>query len=106
MTVRFADLAKAKDGGWHPEIIKTAIRLRGMTLTKLALDNDLPEGSCRVALIRPHTEADRVIAEFLGVSLCELWPSRYDENGHVIRHERDNTSFVRDGTHRLIARAG
>lgn len=105
MNMRFAEMARAEDGGWHPEIIKTAIRLRSMTLTKLALDNNLPEGSCRVALIRPHTEADRVIAEFLGVPLSELWPSRYDERGHSIRHERDNTSFDRERTHRLIGRA-
>lgn len=105
MNVRFIDCARAEDGGWHPEIIKTAIRLKGMTLTKLALDNDLPEGSCRVALIRPHTEADRVIADFLSVPLSELWPSRYDESGHSIRHERDNTSADRDDAHRLIAGA-
>lgn len=101
----FSDCPKAPDGGWHPEIIKAAIRLKGMTLTKLALDHDLPEGSCRIALIRPHTDADRVIAAFLKVPLFELWPSRYDESGCSIRHERDHTSSERDNTHRLIARA-
>ncbi|MBJ7318279.1 MAG: helix-turn-helix domain-containing protein [Brevundimonas sp.] len=81
------------------------IRVKGMTLTKLALDAGLPEGTCRVALIRPHTEGDRVIASFLKVPLCELWPSRYDGDGNSIRHERDNTSSNRDGTHRLIVGA-
>lgn len=99
------DLPTAADGGWHPEIIKTAIRLRGMTLTKLALDNGLPESSCRAALIRPHLEGDQAISAFLNVPLFELWPSRYGRDGHLIRHERDHSSFDRDDNHRQIARA-
>lgn len=99
------DAAKASDGGWHPEIIKTAVRLKGMTLTKLAIDAGLPEGTCRISLNRPHIEGDRVIASFLKVPLSELWPSRYDDAGNAIRHERDNTTRERDVTHRLIVGA-
>lgn len=96
---------EAADGGWHPEIIKTAIRVKGMTLTRLATDNGLPEGTCRISLIRPHTEGDRVIASFLNVPLSELWPSRYDDEGNTIRHERDISSIGRDDNHRLIGTA-
>ncbi|WP_369294287.1 helix-turn-helix domain-containing protein [Klebsiella pneumoniae] len=99
------DLPLARDGGWHPERIKMAIRVRGKTLTKLATDNNLVESACRVSLVRPHSEADRVISRFLAVPLHILWPSRYDEDGNDIRHERDYFSDVRDEDHRLIRRA-
>lgn len=99
------DLPQAEDGGWHPERIKMAIRVRGITLTKLATDNNLVESAVRVSLLRPHSEADKVIARFLSVPLHELWPSRYDEDGNDIRHERDYFSANRDEDHRLNRRA-
>lgn len=95
----------AEDGGWHPEVIKAAVRVRGTTLSKLALDHGLPESSCRVALIRPHPEADRAISKFLGVPLSELWPSRYDADGNAIRHERDEVSAAHVENHRQIGTA-
>ncbi len=105
MNLRQAAFPTAEDGGWHPEVIKTAIRVRGTTLSKLALDHGLPESSCRVALIRPHPEADKVISKFLAVPLCELWPSRYDDDGNAIRHEREEPTQDRDPAHRLISGA-
>lgn len=100
-----SDLPQSEDGGWHPERIKMAIRVRGTTLTKLATDNGMAESSVRVALIRPHSQADRVIARFLSVPLHVLWPSRYDEDGNDIRHERDYFRDNHDEDHRLIRRA-
>lgn len=91
--------------GWHPEMIKAQIRMRGMTLSLLATRNDLHESACRAALIRSQPEAERVIAKYLGVSLHELWPDRYDEQGGRIRHVRDETNHVRDENHRLSAGA-
>lgn len=99
------DLPLAEDGGWHPERIKMAIRVRGTTLTKLATDNNLVESACRVSLVRPHAEADKVISRFLSVPLHVLWPTRYDEDGKDIRHERDYFRHVRDEDHRLNRRA-
>ncbi|WP_119167077.1 helix-turn-helix domain-containing protein [Algihabitans albus] len=68
-------------GGWHPEDIKAAVRKRGTTLTRLALDNGLYESACRVALNRPSLAGERAIAAFLGVSAQSLWPSRYQRDG-------------------------
>jgi Ner family transcriptional regulator len=96
---------KSKPENRHPELIKAAIRMRGMTLSKLATDNGLHESAVRAALIRPQPEADKVISEFLGVSLHQLWPTRYDEEGHRIRHVRDEITLVRVGPHRLTAGA-
>jgi hypothetical protein len=36
------------------------------------------------ALIKPHPRANAAIAEFLGVSLHELWPQWFDEDGKLI----------------------
>ncbi len=90
---------------WHAELIKAAIRMRGTTLTKLALDHGLDESAVRAALVRRQPEADRVISLFLGVPLHELWPDRYDESGGRIRHVRDENSHDRAGAHRLTSGA-
>ncbi len=89
--------------GMHPEDIKAAIRKRGMTLSKLALDNGLDESCCRAALIRSQPEAEKVISRFLGVPLHRLWPDRYDESGGRVRHVRDEDTSERDDSHRLSA---
>ena len=88
---------------WHAEDIKAAIRKRGVTVSRLGRMNGLHESACRAALIRSQPRAEKVISEFLGVSLHELWPTRYDANGERRgpRHERDRLSRNRSGSHRL-----
>jgi len=89
----------------HPELIKAHIRMRGMTLSRLATDHGLHESAVRAALIRPQPEAEKVISKFLGVPLHELWPTRYDPEGGRIRHVRDDDSADRAQPHRLSAGA-
>ncbi|MDP1629909.1 MAG: helix-turn-helix domain-containing protein [Caulobacter sp.] len=90
---------------WHAELIKAAIRMRGTTLTKLALDSGLDESAVRAALVRRQPEADKVISKFLGVPLHQLWPDRYDESGGRVRHVRDDNTQDRVAAHRLSAGA-
>lgn len=78
--------------------------MKGMTLKELALANGLDESAVRAALIRSQPQAEKVIAAFLGVSLHELWPARYDAEGLRIRHVRDQTYHERQGIHRQTAR--
>ncbi len=99
------NVLEASFSRWGPQAIRAAIHMRGMTLTKLAVDNGLSESACRHALNRPLPKADMVISSFLGVSLNELWPDRYDENGALISHERDQNSADQSGAHRQIQRA-
>ncbi len=89
----------------HPEEIKAMIRMRGMTLSKLATDAGLHESACRAALIRSQPEAEKVISKFLGKPLHELWPDRWDEDGGRVRHVRDESNHDRDESHRLSAGA-
>ena len=67
---------------WDKHAIKAEIYRRGETLSGLALKNGLPEASVRVSLDRPFPKVDPVIAEFLGLTLHELWPNRYDAQGN------------------------
>jgi Ner family transcriptional regulator len=89
--------------GWHAEQIKAEIRMRGMTLTQLSLDAGLGEGTCRAALQRCQPKGDLAISRFLGVSLHELWPDRYDSEGMRIHHVRDETTAKPKAAHRLSA---
>ena len=66
---------------WHPEDIKAQVRKRGLTLAQLARNHDVPEQQIRHALVIPREQAERVIADFLGVSPKVIWPSRYHLNG-------------------------
>lgn len=91
--------------GWHAEDIKGEVRKKGRSLKALALENDLCESACRAALRRPQPAAEKVISEFLGVSLHKLWPDRYTRDGgrKPRRHVRDELNQNRDGAHRQIA---
>lgn len=60
---------------WHG--IVSALHRRGMTLTKLAELNNLPESACRKAKTIPYRKAEAAIASFLGMKVEELWPDRY-----------------------------
>ena len=93
--------------GWHPQDIKAAIYKRGSTLKAVAEAERLSESVCRAALLRPQPAGEAAISKFLGVSLHELWPDRYDSDGRqrTTRHERDENNTNGAETHRLTAEA-
>lgn len=68
----------------HREDIKAAIRKRGSTLAIISTAAGLHRRSGSMALVVPMPTANRAIAEFLGLSLHELWPQWYDQNGERI----------------------
>lgn len=72
--------AQTKTGaGWHPEQIKAAVRMRGITLSELARRHGYGADACRLALRRPWPRVERIIADELGVPPSQLWPERYAE---------------------------
>ncbi len=71
----------AQSKGWHKSDIKAALEKRGLSLSNLDQTNGFPPGTCSAALYRPHRRAELVIAEALGRSPRELWPSRYHDDG-------------------------
>lgn len=84
----------------HPEKIKAEVRMTGITLTALAQQAGLSESACRNALRKRSGRADQAIADQIGKSLEDIWPSRY-----ATRHERDQNNRKPDDLHRLSGQA-
>jgi Ner family transcriptional regulator len=78
---------------WDRHAIAAEVHRRGTTLTQLALDHGLGSSSCRSSLCRATPKGDSVIAAFLGVSVYELWPDRYDVSGNRLRVGRKPSSI-------------
>lgn len=69
---------------WNKDEIKAEIVRQGVSLADLARRNGLTPTALSMSLTRrkPMTRADQVIAAFIGVPMHELWPERYDAQGH------------------------
>ena len=82
---------------WHPEDIKAAVRKRGWTLRDVSRAYGLPEDDCQKALRRPMFDGEYAIAEVLGLSPRQIWPSRYLPEGprdptiRIRRHSKATT---------------
>ncbi|ECO1612347.1 helix-turn-helix domain-containing protein [Salmonella enterica] len=62
---------------WHPGIIVGRIREKGLTLRALSLAAGLGKDTVKNSLYRKWPKGDKIIADALGVSPAEIWPSRY-----------------------------
>ncbi|TQD37437.1 helix-turn-helix domain-containing protein [Rhodobacter capsulatus] len=62
---------------WTKAQIKCALEEKGMTLSGLAILNDMNPSQMRSVWSRPVRPAEKVLAEFLGVPPAELFPTRY-----------------------------
>ena len=62
---------------WTSNRILCEIHERGMTLEKLAIMHDRNPSTFRHIWKRPNSTNDRIVAEFIGVPVEELWPDRY-----------------------------
>ena len=70
---------------WHKSDIKAALEKRGLTLSDLDREHSLPDGTCSAALRKPHAVGELIIAEALGLSPRQVWPSRYRDDGIRLR---------------------
>jgi len=64
-----------------PETIRHLLNRRGLTFADVDRMNGLAEGSARKAARYPMWAGELAIAEVLGRSPRELWPSRYQPDG-------------------------
>ncbi len=88
--------------------IMAAVRKRGSTLAGVGRSVGLSRKSMSWALIRPHLRANAAIADFLGLSLHELWPQWFDRSGGRIdprspkqtRSPRSHMTRVRESNRR------
>lgn len=68
----------SKEPVWNRSTIRAAIEKKGSNLKELALRAGLPnEKACQNAVFQRHIQGERVISQFLGVPLWELWPDRW-----------------------------
>ncbi|MEY0416660.1 helix-turn-helix domain-containing protein [Providencia rettgeri] len=64
---------------WHSADIIAAIKKKGSSLSQISRSAGLNSSTLNNALSRRWPKGERIIAEFLGVALSEIWPSRYNE---------------------------
>lgn len=66
---------------WHRADIGAALKKKGTSLAALARKNGYASNSLQNSLSRKWPKGDHIIASAIGVSLHEIWPSRYNELG-------------------------
>lgn len=64
-----------------PETIRYLLNRAGLTFADIDRASGLAEGTCRKASRYPVLAGELAIAEALGRSPREIWPSRYDGAG-------------------------
>jgi len=65
--------------GWSHQRVLYEVRERGTTLSALSLSRGYARNTLHCALDRrPHIRANAIIADFLGVTLHDIWPGWFD----------------------------
>lgn len=82
-------MSKAKPNiGWHRADIIAAIHKKNSTLLALGKANGLGSSTCRASLMKPSPRANRIIADFIGVPVHQLWPLWFDQQGNRLIREK------------------
>lgn len=68
----------------HRADIVAALHKRGTSLSQLGRDNGLHDSALRKALDWPRTPSNKIIADFLGRELHELWPAWFAPDGSLL----------------------
>lgn len=67
--------------GWHPAFIVYQLRLKGLSLRKVAARAGYAAGSGKRPIRDAWPAMERVVADALGVHPSEIWPERYEADG-------------------------
>lgn len=71
---------------WHSSDIKAAVEKAGWSLRQLGFANGYTgDSSLSEVFRRPWPKAEGIIADAIGRSAQEIWPSRYDADGNPNR---------------------
>jgi Ner family transcriptional regulator len=62
---------------WHRQDIIAALKKQGTCLAEVGRSVGFSRATMSWALMKPHMRANLAIAEALGVSMHELWPTWY-----------------------------
>ncbi len=66
---------------WHPADVLAALKKRGHSLAGLSVSNGYHPTAAGKALKQAWPAMERLLAEALGLTPQEIWPSRYDADG-------------------------
>lgn len=72
---------KPVPGDWHPALIVAEIWMAGTSLIRLSRQHRYATNSLKIALRTPWPKGERLIAEAIGRTPQEIWPSRYNADG-------------------------
>lgn len=83
----------ASQKNMHPEQLKAELRMRtGKSLSELSLERGLPEHAFRTCLYRTcYPLAELEIADIMGSSPQQLWPSRFKGDGSRVHPARTHS---------------
>lgn len=90
----FYEQKKSNKADWHPADVVAALRKVGWTLRKLSKAHGYAPAVLSGALRRPYLAAEVIIAQAVGVSPAEIWPSRYPRCGHRRSFKREEAVFM------------
>ena len=65
----------------HPADIKAEIEKRNQSLTSLARKHGYSQSAFSMAIRKPYPRVEKIIAQFLGISLHRLFPDRWHSDG-------------------------
>ena len=105
MTTHVAPKKPALQEDWHPADIVAALHKARRSLRKLSLQHGMQAQSLQVALRRQWPNAERIIAEAIGLRPHLIWPSRYEKSGRPKRVRWD-IPFSRGAGHPQKGRFG
>ncbi|OCG27023.1 hypothetical protein A9G11_00440 [Gilliamella sp. wkB108] len=66
-----------QDQDWSPSRVVGEIKIRGGNLRALSRSSGLQADTLRNALYRHCPKYERIISEYLQVSVEKIWPTRY-----------------------------
>ncbi|GAB4365298.1 MAG: hypothetical protein Kow00114_22510 [Kiloniellaceae bacterium] len=84
--------ARTGSNGWHVEEIKAAVRMKGTTMSALALAAGYDRTVGSYCLRQPVPAVNRAVSDLLEVPLHELWPDWFDEDGEPLPFGRKRTT--------------
>lgn len=67
----------------HRIDIVAVLHKKGLTVKDLSLEAGLSAGTLSNALSRPWPKGEKIIADALGMTPEDIWPSRYEQRGEV-----------------------
>lgn len=68
---------KTSPNDWHPADIVAALHKSGWSLRRLSVHLGMAPTSLANVLQKPYPKGERHIADAIGVTPWEIWPSRY-----------------------------